>query len=380
MNGRFSHLSGAVRLFCAFAGAVYSTVSPAVTHEQWERKDRPAILRTFTEQMYGVRPVERPAALRFERRSPDEPYGDGLGARRRMKVVYGGPGGEGEIVFTAFLPLAKKPVPAFLLIAQYDPDTIMRILGHGRGARMPVDFLLRSGFAAVAFDSNGAAQDDPSNMTNGVFRVYGPQPRTETSWGALSAWAWGASRIMDWIETQPEIDSRHVAVCGLSRCGKAALVAGATDERFALTCEACSGCGGAKLNRMDLPKSEHIEQITRACPHWFARAFDVFRGRDRELPFDQHQLLQLIAPRLLVVSSATEDDWAGQPGEFESARLASPAWELYGLKGLVAPTGYPAPDVLLQEGCVAYHLRTGIHDQALFDWQAYVAFARRHGW
>ncbi|MBO7655997.1 MAG: acetylxylan esterase, partial [Kiritimatiellae bacterium] len=98
-----------------------------------------------------------------------------------------------------------------------------------------------------------------------------------------------------------------------------------------------------------------------------------------ELPLDMHQLVALMAPRLVYIASASKDDWAGQPGEFQSARLASPAWALYGKKGLVGTT-FPPPDTPLQEGCVGYHLRSGIHNLTPYDWNRYMDFTDRHGW
>jgi hypothetical protein len=182
---------------------------------------------------------------------------------------------------------------------------------------------------------------------------------------------------MDWIETEPRIDAAHVAVLGHSRGGKTALWCGAQDQRFALTISNDSGCGGAKLNRMDLPKSENIAIITKNLHYWFCDKFKEYAGHEANLPLDQHMLIALMAPRLVYVASASEDDWAGQPGEFQSCVLASPAWTLYGLKG-VAATTFPPPDVPMQEGRVGYHLRSGKHNLTEYDWNCYMDFADKH--
>ena len=113
--------------------------------------------------------------------------------------------------------------------------------------------------------------------------------------------------------------------------------------------------------------------------HWFCPNFIRCVNRDTELPWDQHQLLALVAPRLLCVASATDDAWAGPEGEFEACRLASPAWEAHGLKGLVAD-GFPPPEKPLQDGSISYHLRTGGHGLTPYDWKTYMDFAVRHGW
>ena len=349
-------------------------------------KDRAELKALFEKSVFGVRPVERPPVERFEQLSADEDVFGGLGVRRRMKMTFGdGKGKTADVRFTAYIPKKDGRHPSFLLIAPHDPDTIYMRVGPGRPDRMPVAELLKRGYAGISYRNNDCAFDhaDGKAMTNGVWAVFGPfgrEARTDTSWGAISAWAWGASRVMDWIETQRDLDARRVAVVGLSRCGKTALWAGASDERFALTISCCSGCGGAKLNRVDLPLSEHLADLQRNFPHWFAKAYYGWAGRDMEAPFDMHGLIALCAPRLVIVTSASQDGWAGPFGEFESCRLASPAWERHGRKGLVAPNGFPPPDTPLQSGSIAYHMRTGLHDQTHYDWNRYMDFADANGW
>ena len=348
--------------------------------------DRPALKALFEENVFGVRPVERPPVETFEPVGPDEDIFNGLGVRRRMKMTFGdGKGKTVDVRFTAYIPKKDGRHPAFLIIAPHDPDTIYERVSPGRPDRMPVRDLLKRGYAGISYRNSDCAFDhaDGKAMTNGVWAVFGPfgsAARSRTSWGAISAWAWGASRVMDWIETQPELDAQHVAVVGLSRCGKTALWAGASDERFALTVSCCSGCGGAKLNRADLPLSEHIADLKRNFPHWFANSYYEWAGRDTEAPFDMHGLVALCAPRLVIVTSATCDEWAGPYGEFESCRLASKAWEKAGKRGLVAPDGFPLPDTPLQKGSLAYHLRTGPHDQTHYDWNRYMDFTDAKGW
>jgi hypothetical protein len=184
---------------------------------------------------------------------------------------------------------------------------------------------------------------------------------------------------MDWIETEPLINSKRVAVVGHSRGGKTALVAGVYDKRFAMACSNDSGCSGAKLNHIDLPKSEHLFNIVRSFSYWFAPNYILHVNKEKEWKVDQHQFIALMAPRLVCIGSATEDAWAGQEGEYYAGLLASPAWGLYGKKGLVA-NAFPPPEKPLQEGCISYHLRTGKHNLTPYDWKCYMDFADRHGW
>jgi len=352
---------------------------PVTTSEAWEKVRRPEVLELFKSQVFGRNPVERPATLRFEPLEADKEMVDGKAVRKRVGICYAGPGGEGRIALTAFIPKAAKPVPAFVLICNrtsaknIDPERLEK------NPFFPVEELVARGYAALAFYNGDVDPDDFDGFTNGVHGVFQPDPkaRAADSWGTIAAWAWGASRVMDWIETQPAIDRARVGVVGHSRGGKTALWCGASDTRFALTISNDSGCGGAKLNRMDLPKSESIARINKVFPHWFCANYKKYGDNEAALPLDQHMLIALIAPRLAYVASASLDDWAGQPGEFRSCVLASPVWQLYGRKGLVGDA-FPAPDTPLQEGCIGYHLRTGKHDLALYDWQRYMDFADRH--
>ena len=354
-----------------------------VDRDQWERVRRPEIVRTLLEQEYGVRPVERPADLAFsETASPEECYG-GKAIRKRVRATYSGPGGKGEMNFSVWLPKRKTPAPVFVHSSPRPSETADDVKGPRPVYWLPVDDIVSRGFAVVAYCNQEVAVDwnGVDVATNGVFKVFGPQnllARKPTEWGILSAWAWGMSRVLDWIETEPLLDAKRAAAVGLSRNGKTALVAGAFDSRFALTVSCCSGCSGAKLNHIVLGESEHVRDIIIA-KKWFCPNYEKYVDRDRSMPFDQHFLLALVAPRLLYVSSATEDAWAGPRGEFASLEFAAPVWKLYGLPGLIAH-GFPKADVPLNAGSLGYHLRTGVHDITRYDWQCYMDFAEGHGW
>jgi len=358
-------------------GRVVSSVS------DWERARRPEIVKTLLEQEYGVRPVDRPADLSFAAVRPDEEVFGGKAVRKRIRATYSGPHGKGTMAFSAWIPKASHPVAAFVHSAPRPAETAADVDGPRPVYWLPAEEIVSRGYAAVAYCNQDVAADwkGPDVPTNGVFAAYGPldaKKRRPTEWGILSAWAWGMSRVLDWIETEPTLDAGRVAAVGLSRNGKTALVAGAFDPRFAMVISCCSGCSGAKLNHIELWESEHIAQIMVA-EKWFCPNYRQYVGQEAKMPFDQHFLLALVAPRLLYVSSAAEDAWAGQRGEFWSAVLASPAWELYGRPGLVQH-GFPKADAPLNAGDVGYHLRTGFHDITRYDWQCYMDFADGHGW
>ncbi len=347
----------------------------------WEQVRRPELLQLFREREYGVRPVGRPDALTFAAVEPDAVMLDGQAIRKRIRATWKAPKGEQSFVFTAFIPVTAKakPAPGFVLICNRPAEKNIDPTRAVKSPFWPVEEIVARGYAALAFHYGEIAPDEAKdNCASGVFAGWSSE-RTANSWGALQAWAWGASRVMDWIETEPLLDAKHIGVVGHSRGGKTALVAGVEDTRFAMACSNDSGCGGAKLNHMDLPKSESIARITKAFPHWFCKNFAAYAGKDREMDFDQHMFVALMAPRAVAIASATQDDWAGQPGEYACAALASPAWELYGKKGLVS-TSFPQPDEARQDGWVSYHLRTGIHNLTLQDWNRYMDFADRLGW
>ena len=341
-----------------------------------------AVKDWFLDHVYGRRPAaaETPD-VSFAPIGEDSVMMDGAAVRKRIAVTVKGPNGSLTFPVTAFLPSAAKgPVPSFALICNrpaernIDPERVVK------SPFWPAEEIVRRGFAAIAFSCGDIAPDRNTGNTEGVFALYEePGPRPANAWGTLSAWAWGASRVMDWIATEPKLDAKHVAVVGHSRGGKAALLAGVTDPRFAMVCSNDSGCSGAKLNALDLPESESIAVINARFGYWFAPQYVQYANRDREMPYDQDSFLALIAPRLLAVGSATEDNWAGQRGEFEAARRASLAWLAVGQKGLVGDS-FPKPDSPLQKGLVSYHLRTGKHNLTAYDWKVYMDFAEARGW
>ena len=351
------------------------------TREQWEKVRAPELLEEFTQEEYGRRPVERPAALAFEQAEPDKVMMDGKAIRKRIRVMYAGPYGGGAFTFTAFIPRQQTPAPAFLLICNRRPEENIDPERQVKSGFWPAEEIVARGYAAIAFWNGDLAPDWNTGNREGVFACFEPPGRRKNTalWGTLSAWAWGASRVMDWIETEPLLDAKHVAVVGHSRGGKTALVAGVYDKRFAMACSNDSGCSGAKLNHIDLPKSESVAVIVSVFPYWFCANYTHHVNAEKDWRTDQHAFIALMAPRLVCIASASEDAWAGQEGEFYAGLLASPAWALYGKKGLVA-NGFPPPEKPLQEGCVSYHLRTGNHNLTPYDWACYMDFADRHGW
>ena len=364
------------------------------TPEQW-RVRRAEIARLFEDQVYGAAPGA-PEGMNFTVVEEGLALG-GLGRRRQVRIGFSdGSDGPG-MALLLYLPAdADGPVPVFAGLnfggnhtVHSDPEIRMATgwvrdgdgvvdntatpATRGRSARRwQVERILERGYGLATAYCGDLDPDFDDGFANGV-HVLDP-PRDAGDWGSIAAWAWGLSRILDYLEAAPEADGGRVAVMGHSRLGKTALWAGARDERFGMVISNNSGCGGAALSRRRF--GETVERINTRFPHWFADNFNRYNSREDDLPVDQHMLLALVAPRPLYVASAEDDAWADPKGEFLSALHAGEAYQLLGERGL-GTSEQPAVDEPVME-TVGYHVRSGGHDVTAYDWDRYLDFADRH--
>ncbi len=363
--------------------------------KEWKKVHRPAIMDFFLTDVYGHYP-QKQVTPRFELLEQSDKALGGKAIRKQVAIHLDGM--DTPILLLIYQPAGVKgKVPAFVGMnfkgnhqVNIDPEIIIsdnapkgKDLGTDapRGAassRWPLEEIVGAGYAVATIYRGDVDPDHDDGFKNGIhplfYRAGQTKPDAE-EWGTIGAWAWGLSRVMDYLEQDKSIDHKRVAVIGHSRLGKTALWAGATDERFAIAISNDSGCGGAALSVRKV--GETVAKINKSFPHWFCDNYNKYNDNEEALLVDQQGLIALIAPRPVYVASATEDTWADPEGEFLSALYASPVYELYGKKGL-AVSSMPKPEQPSIEGYVGYHIRTGKHDITLYDWQQYIKFANQH--
>jgi hypothetical protein len=375
--------------------------TPVQSSETWWQQRRPQLLEQFKTHVYGELPPP-PPALRIEQHSSDPSALDGAATRRQVTLhftdrpdgpsldllIYRPNNPDGAVPVFAGLNFAGNHTvtsdPGIRLPTSWVPDwgdvpsDSGRATEEARGARQrrwPVEQVVEQGHGLVTAYYGDLFPDRANGFEESIYQLNDSQAHaTRGQWSAISAWAWGLHRMMDYATQSEALDADRVLLVGHSRLGKAALWAGATDRRFAGVIDNASGCGGSALFRRRY--GERIVHIDTNFPHWFCDRFSEYRENESTLPVDQHQLLSLIAPRPLLVSPKTKDRWADPKGMFLSARHAAPVWEFLGHEGLDADS-MPAPDTPVLSR-VGFFLRTGEHDLLPADWSVFLDFADKH--
>lgn len=366
--------------------------------EAWREKRRPELLALFKEHVYGTMPPPLPIA-HVDIAQIDENALEGRAVRKEVTLYFRDDRTGPALNVLIYLPKEASvttPVPAFLgcnflgnhathatepiqLGKTWDKNTHQSRTADEssrgeRASRWPAELIVERGYALVTLHYYDIDPDFDDGFKNGVHALYPEYVERDDNWGSIGAWAWGLSRVLDYLETEGGIDTQRVAVIGHSRLGKTALWAGACDERFALVISNNSGCGGAALSRREF--GETVARINTAFPHWFCTNHKQYGKRVNELPVDQHQLIALIAPRPVYVASAAQDLWADPRGEFLSCVGADPVYRLLGTEGLPS-RDYPEVGSPIQ-GQIGYHVRTGPHDLKRYDWEQFLNFADKH--
>ena len=350
--------------------------SKVVDAEDWRNKRRPEILELFRKHAYGRAPVGRPKGMIFKVYDQDPNAMDGTATRKQIEINFSGTLSSLKMNLVVFIPNhVEGPAPGFLLISHRGKSNLDPTRQEKSGF-WPAEELVARGYLAAAFFAGELDEDEFDDFDDGVHAQFDkPGPRPPDAWATLAAWAWGASRAMDFFETDDAIDHRRIGVVGHSRGGKTSLWAGAKDERFALVVSNSSGCGGAALSRRKI--GNPVDILNMRNPHWYSENYTQYNSKEETMPFDQHMLLALVAPRLLYVASASEDLWADPRGEFLGALHAEPAYHLLGVKGLETEH-MPAVESPVHIGRIGHHIRRGEHNLTEYDWQRYMDFADMH--
>ena len=358
--------------------------TPVSDKETWEGIRRQELLDIFSEEIYGRLP-DTDISTTYNILEEGSPALGGKAVRRQVEIVFRRDSICRKALMLMYFPVTDEKVPVFLHFnfqgnqtVSDDPGIIpseysRRPRGNQKN-RWPVGKIIDAGYGLATIHYFDFYLDRKDNFTESVMPLFGYRSAEDVpddGGMAISAWAWGYSRAMDYLETDPSTDASRVIVAGHSRLGKAALWAGAQDTRFAVIISNDSGCGGAALSMRRI--GETVNEINKVFPHWFCRNFRKYSRNEDNLPVDQHELLALAAPRPLYVASAEEDRWADPKGEFLSLWHASEVYSLYGYKGMPSPE-MPEVNCPVMER-TGYHIRTGIHDVTDYDWDCFIKFS-----
>lgn len=334
--------------------------APVKTADDWTKRRRPELKGLIQHYMYGVPPAAPDNLQAKVVRSDNQALG-GKATVEEITLTFG-PGDKGRINLLLIRPNANKakaPVFAGLnfngnhTVLKDDKIALPTVWMRGtpgnkaaaadRGKEVDVwcaEQLVDRGYAlATAYygDIDPDKDKDHQDWSDGVHPLYykaGQKQPAPHEWGSIAAWAWGLSRIVDHLAARDDIDPKRIAAIGHSRLGKTALLAGALDERIAIVCPHQSGTGGCALSRDN--DQETVKRINENFPHWFNDNFTQFNDQEEKLPFDQHSLMALCAPRPIFDTEGMQDTWANYDAAFRSLKRADPVHKLLGESGLKA--------------------------------------------
>lgn len=370
--------------------------------DQWRHERRPELKKLFQHYMYGYLPPV-PTRTKFNNEAV---YTDFLGGKATLKLVKIQTGGPDAPVIDLMLVVPNRrtaPAPVFLsmnfcgnhaLIA--DPRipltrgwvytsckgcTNEHASEIGRGSQAAdwnIEQIVARGYALASFCTSDI-DSDRKDVSDGVYAWLAkhwkdPSLAEPANRGSIAAWAWGFHRCVDYLVRDPDVNPKQIAVVGHSRNGKTALLAAAMDERIALSIPHQAGCGGTAPSRGTV--GESVQRINTAFPHWFNAEYKQFNTQTDRLPFDQHSLVALCAPRPVLLSNALEDQWANPNGQFEVLQAADPVYRFLGAGGLEAKSMPPLGQ--LSAGTLGYYIRPGKHSMTADDWKIFLDFADHH--
>ncbi len=365
------------------------------TRDQWFNERRPELLALFQHYMYGMLPP-RPREVVGKIEREDRNALGGKATIREATITFGPP----ELLPIHLMLVVpnnrQMPAPVILALNYFGNHTLVRdpavclstnwmpergegvVNNHAteasRGTWVDIwriEDLIDRGYALATFYNGDIDPDRPD--VRGI-QTYFRKQNPNCDFGTIAAWAWGLSRAVDYLVTTTDLDRNRIIVTGHSRMGKAALLAAAFDERIALAIPHQAGCGGSAPSRWTTPmRVETVRNINDQFPHWFNARFKEFNDRPDRLPFDQHCLVALCAPRPVLLSNGRLDTWINPEGQFEVLRQAAPVYRLLGAGDFTA-TELP-PDGRLIDGALGFFIRPGAHSLTREDWKTFLDFS-----
>lgn len=322
-------------------------------------KSRKEMLNILYSQEYGFIPPP-PEKISFtEERNLIENFCAGNAELIKVTVCCTVNGRNFSFPFWSAVPSKNKKHP-FIIHINFRPDIPDRY--------MPTEELIDNGFAVLSFNYENITADNGDFSSGLAGLIYEEGQRASCDAGKIALWAWGIERVIDYAEKYSDIfDMNSCAVCGHSRLGKAALLAGASDERIIFTYSNDSGCSGAALSK--LASGETVKKITDVYPYWFCENYKKYADNEKNMPFDQHWLLAAIKPRFVLCGSAFEDYWASPETEFLNCALQ---------KDYIGSKKFPSAGSCFLEGGTGYHIRPGKHYFSRYDWHILMKFIKMH--
>lgn len=361
---------------------------PVTDSKTWFDLRRPELLKLYHDDIYGRIPANAPTAT-FKVAEIDTNALGGLAIHKLVLIRFGSKPDGPVVRLNEYLPArAAWPVPMLLQIVFFanppiqDPATPLATPPHRMrfpfNEAGPITNIIERGYGYATFRYTDVQPDRANSLHEGVIGLTLTAGQTKPApdeWGAISAWAWGASRVLDYFQTDNAVDARRVALIGHSRLGKTVLWAGAQDPRFALIFSSCAGEMGSSLSRRDY--GETIDDIAVNFPWQFAGNFQKYVGHWNDMPVDAHELIALNAPHPVFITGGTGDQWSDPRGEFLAEVAAGPVYRLLGLKDL-GTTNFPPVDTPLISGDLGYNYHTGPHAIMPEDWNDFLDFAGKY--
>jgi len=373
--------------------------TPVKTAEDWNTRRKPELKTLIQHYMYGYFP--EPQKITTKVVHEDRKHFDGKATLKLLTINYG-PEGTPPINLLLVVPNNRKnPAPVFVGMNFTGNHTLLKdpaiplptmwmypgrpgvkdnkATEESRGTAIDVWALEQSidrGYAVATF-YNGDVDPDTDKERKGIQPHFAKakldHPGAQ-NWSTICAWAYGIQRVVDYLVTDKDLDAKRIAVVGHSRLGKTALLAAAFDERIALAIPSQAGCGGTAPSRGTV--GESVKKINTSFPHWFNTTFKEFNDATERIPFDQHCLVALCAPRPVLFPNAVEDSWANPGGQFEVLKAADPVYKLLKSEGVGAKE--PLEPGKLLDSKLGYYIRSGKHSMMKEDWKVFLDYADKH--